>query len=524
MSKNNSEDLVKKPYMKIPYTLEEVMELEKCADPDTGPMHFMEEYFYIQHPLRGRIKFVPFDYQIELVANYHNNRFSINMLGRQMGKTTCAAGYLLWFAMFIPDSTILIAAHKYTGAQEIMQRIRYAYEAVPDFIRCGVTSYNKGSIEFDNGSRIVSATTTETTGRGMSISLLYCDEFAFVRPTIAREFWTSISPTLSTGGKAIVTSTPNSDEDQFAEIWKIANHKFDEYGNETRVGKNGFAPIMFPWDRHPERTQAWADQERASIGDDRFKREHECKFIIFDETLIAPSKLATMEGINPLEKQGQVRWYNKPKKNVIHAVALDPSLGTGGDPAAIQVWDITNMVQVAEWQHNLTTIQKQVAIMSEICKYIIEETDDPTNLYYTVENNTIGEAALNAIYDIGEERIQGQFLSEPMSASVSSGSRRYRKGFNTSHRSKISACAKLKLWVETDRMAVNSKSLISEFKNFVASGNTYKAKIGETDDLVMSTLLIIRMALLLRQYDQDISDNLKDDIEDMIEPMPFILV
>ena len=249
-----------------------------------------------------------------------------------------------------------------------------------------------------------------------------------------------------------------------------------------------------------------------------------CKFIIFDETLIAPSKLATMEGINPLEKQGQVRWYNKPKKNVIHAVALDPSLGTGGDPAAIQVWDITNMVQVAEWQHNLTTIQKQVAIMSEICKYIIEETDDPTNLYYTVENNTIGEAALNAIYDIGEERIQGQFLSEPMSASVSSGSRRYRKGFNTSHRSKISACAKLKLWVETDRMAVNSKSLISEFKNFVASGNTYKAKIGETDDLVMSTLLIIRMALLLRQYDQDISDNLKDDIEDMIEPMPFILV
>ena len=170
------DELIKKPFTKMAYTLEEIMHLQKCADPVTGPMYFMENFFYIQHPLRGRIKFVPFDYQIELIENYHNNRFSINMLGRQMGKTTCAAGYLVWFAMFIPDCTILIAAHKYTGAQEIMQRIRYAYESVPDFIRCGVTSYNKGSIEFDNGSRIVSATTTETTGRGMSISLLYCLE------------------------------------------------------------------------------------------------------------------------------------------------------------------------------------------------------------------------------------------------------------------------------------------------------------------------------------------------------------
>ena len=535
MAKTNESELVKKPHAKLAYTGEEMMQLQKCAGIGhnggpglgvngthvDGPMYFMENFFFIQHPIRGRIAFRPFDYQVDLIQNYHDNRFSINMLGRQMGKTTCAAGYLLWFAMFIPDSTILIAAHKYTGAQEIMQRIRYAYENCPDHIRCGVTSYNKGSIEFDNGSRIVSATTTETTGRGMSISLLYCDEFAFVRPTIAREFWTSISPTLSTGGKAIVTSTPNSDEDQFATIWKVANNRFDEYGNETKLGKNGFAAIMFPWDRHPERDQAWADQERNSIGEDRFKREHECQFVIYDETLVAPSKLALMEGVNPIEKQGQVRWYEKPKRGVTYAVALDPSLGTGGDPAAIQVWDINNMVQVAEWQHNLTPIQKQVAILSEICKYIAEMTDDPTSLYYTIENNTIGEAALNAISDIGEDQIAGQFLSEPAG---SSSTRRYRKGFNTSHRSKISACAKMKLWIEQDRMIVRSKSLISELKNFVAAGNSYKAKIGETDDLVMSTLLVVRMALYLRQYDAEISENLRDGLDDIIEPMPFIII
>jgi hypothetical protein len=518
----NLDSLIKKPYQKQPYTSEEIMQLHKCADADTGPIYFLKNYYYIQHPIRGRIPFTPFDYQEDLVKNYHENRFSINMLGRQMGKTTCAAGYLLWFAMFIPDSTILIAAHKYTGAQEIMQRIRYAYENTPDFIRCGVTSYNKGSIEFDNGSRIVSATTTETTGRGMSISLLYCDEFAFVRPTIAREFWTSISPTLSTGGKAIITSTPNSDEDQFATIWKIANNRFDEYGNETKLGKNGFASILFPWHHHPERDEAWAAQERASIGEDRFSREHECKFIIFDETLIAASRLALLEGINPIEKQGQVRWYDKPISGHIYGVALDPSLGTGGDYSAIQIWDLTTLKQVGEWQHNLTPIQKQVAIMSEICKYIAEVTDDPTNLYYTVENNSIGEAALNAIYDIGEEKIAGNFLSEPMTAN--STNRRYRKGFNTNHRAKIAACAKLKLWIEQDRMSVRSKNLITELKNFVAIGNSYKAKIGEHDDLVSATLLIVRMSLLLRNYDAELSENLTDSLEDIIEPMPFILI
>jgi hypothetical protein len=179
------------------------------------------------------------------------------MMPRQTGKSTSAAGYLLWYAMFVPDSTILVAAHKYTGSQEIMQRIRYAYESVPDHIRAGATNYNKGSIEFDNGSRIVSATTTENTGRGMSISLLYADEFAFVRPTIATEFWTSISPTLATGGKAIITSTPNSDEDQFALLWKGANKCEDEYGNPTLVGQNGFKAYRSFWNEHPDRDETW---------------------------------------------------------------------------------------------------------------------------------------------------------------------------------------------------------------------------------------------------------------------------
>jgi hypothetical protein len=134
----------------------------------------MDNFFHIQHPIRGKMLYHPFDYQKRLIDTYHNYRFSISMMPRQTGKSTSAAGYLLWYAMFVPDSTILVAAHKYTGSQEIMTRIRYAYELCPDYIRAGCTSYNKLSLDFENGSRIVSATTTENTGRGMSISLLYC--------------------------------------------------------------------------------------------------------------------------------------------------------------------------------------------------------------------------------------------------------------------------------------------------------------------------------------------------------------
>ena len=227
--------LTKKAHQKEKFNEAGIEELKKCIDPDTGYLYFCQNFFHIQHPVDGKVMFAPFGYQERLLESYHNHRFNINMLPRQSGKTTTAAAYLLWYAMFHPDQTILIAAHKYTGAQEIMQRIRYGYELCPDSIRAGVTNYNKGSMEFENGSRIVSATTTGNTGRGMSISLLYCDEFAFVNPSIADEFWTSISPTLATGGRAIITSTPNSDEDTFAIIWKESQNNFDDEGNAQEI-------------------------------------------------------------------------------------------------------------------------------------------------------------------------------------------------------------------------------------------------------------------------------------------------
>ncbi len=520
MSKPLEGVLVKAPYRKQQYTDQQLEEFLGCADPDTGPAYFMDHFFYIQHPTQGKMLYHPYDYQKRLIETYHTNRFSISMMPRQTGKSTSAAGYILWYAMFVPDSTILIAAHKYSGAQEIMQRIRFAYELCPDHIRAGVTSYNKGSIDFENGSRIVSATTTETTGRGMSISLLYADEFAFVRPTIATEFWTSISPTLATGGKAIITSTPNSDEDQFALIWKLANKCVDEYGNPTDRGINGFKAYRSYWQEHPDRDDAWGESMKAQLGEDRFRREIGCEFIINDETLIAPTKLIDLQGRAPLSRTGQVRWYEAIKPDSIYVVALDPSLGTGGDPAAIQVFEANTTRQVAEWTHNRTPIPEQIRIMADICRHINDTVKNTQSVYFSVENNTIGEAALISIAEYGEENIQGYFLSDQSSASA----RRFRKGYNTTHKTKIAACAKLKNLIETGRMTVASTALISELKTFVASGLSYAAKIGETDDLVMATILAVRMLQTLQTYYVELDTQMRDHGDVMIEPMPFVSV
>jgi hypothetical protein len=322
---------------------------------------------------------------------------------------------------------------------------------------------------------------------------------------------------LATGGKAIITSTPNSDEDQFALLWKGANKCEDEFGNPTELGINGFRAYRSYWNEHPDRDEKWAAEQRAQLGEDRFRREMGCEFIINDETLIAPAKLIDLQGHEPLYKTGQVRWYQRPKKDRIYVVALDPSLGTGGDPAAIQVFEATTTEQVAEWRHNRTTIPEQIRILADIVNHLHETVQDPQHIYFSIENNTIGEAALISIAEYGEENIRGYFLSEP-----GGGSRRYRKGFNTTNKPKLNACNKLKLLIETGRMKIRSASLVSELKTFVAHGVGYAAKPGETDDLVMSTILAVRMMQLLQTFHAEMDVQMRDHGDKIEPPMPFI--
>lgn len=440
-----------------------------------------------------------------------NHTYYVNgILGHN---TTVASAYLLWYGMFVPDSTILIASKTGTDAKEIMQKIRYAYEEIPNHIRAGVKEYNKHSLMFDNNSRIISTTTTENTGRGMALSLVYLDEFAFVNPpTIAEELWTSLSPTLSTGGRCILSSTPNSETDTFAKIWFDAINTLDEYGNfrnERGLGINGFKSFFVDWTGNPERDEKWAEQERAKIGDDRFAREHLCKFVTFEETLINSSLLSRVSPKPPLKIEGHVRWYSEIDPKKTYVVALDPSMGTGGDFAAIQVFELPTFKQVAEWQHNKTIIEGQMRVLRQILKDI--KNAGVQDLYWSVESNSLGEAAMVVIRDSGEESFCGDMLHDNRRDLAAN---KHRMGFVTSNKSKIEACARFKSLFESGKMEIYSASLIDEMKNFIAKGNSYEARSGSHDDLISAVLLFLRMALFISTWDEESQKRMATDIKD----------
>ena len=358
----------------------------------------------------------------------------------------------------------------------------------------------------------------------ISITKIFVNSSDFVNPGIAQEFWTSISPTLATGGRAIITSTPNSDEDVFAQIWRESQNKYDEHGNEQEVGQNGFHGFTASWDEHPDRDEQWKQEELGRIGEERFRREYGCEFLVFDETLVNSIVLSTLEGIQPIVNMGQTRWYKKMDPQKTYVVSLDPAMGTGGDNAAIQVVELPTFEQVAEWKHNTTAIPQQIRILRDICTHIKEETQSTgSNIYWSVENNTIGESALLVINDFGEENIPGMFVSEPIRKGHI---RKFRKGFNTTHRTKISACARLKSMIEKGKLKINSKPLITELKAFVASGSSYKAKTGENDDLVSAMLLAMRIVTVLKDWDPKIYTSFSqadEDTADRVYPLPLFI-
>ena len=354
--------------------------------------------------------------------------------------------------------------------------------------------------------------------------MIYLDELAAVDHSIAKELWASLSPTLSTGGKCIITSTPSSDEDQFADIWFTANKLIDSNGDETKVGPNGFRPFMATWDSHPDRDEKWAAAEEASLGEERFRREHLCEFISFEATLINSVKLNNINTINPIKKTGQVRWYAPLHRECTYVVGLDPSMGTGGDNAAIQVIELPSLIQVAEWSSNRAPIEDQVRTLKSILADIRNECNP--EIYWSVESNTLGEAALVVIRDTGEENFAGTMLHDPKNRLQGKTGR--RAGFVTTNKSKLECCAKLKFLIESGKMKLNSKGLLSELKVFVSRGNTFEARIGQTDDLIMAMILAVRMLDYISTWDDKSQAAISGDVSDGSEsafdsPMPICI-
>ena len=506
---------LKKANVETEFTTEQLLELKRCAG---DASYFIQKYVKIQHPTKGIIYFEPRNYQSRMVEEFQSNRFTVVLSARQTGKSVVTSAYLLWYAIFNFDKTILIAANKNGNAMEMIHRIKIAYENLPHWLKPGIQEdgWNKHSIGFDNGTRILSEATSETSGRGLSISLLYLDEFAFVAPSIQEEFWTSISPTLSTGGSCIMTSTPNGDLDIFAQIWRGAN-----------AGINGFKPFRVFWDEPPGRDDAFKSDEIGRIGERRWKQEYECEFLSSEALLIDPKVLLALtdkiRGIQPKFVYKDVVFWDEIKRSVTYLVGVDPATGKGNDFSVISVYEFPSMTQIAEYRSNtMSTNDLYTTLKNVLLK--LEEKDGM--VYFSVEANGVGEGIIS-LYEADETLPpNSEFVSEDK-----------KRGMVTTSRTKMRACVNFKEMLERGAIHIRSPILLAELKSYIRHRGAYSAQEGATDDCVSATLVVVRLIEEIATYDQSAFDKLysgdfehwewegnynEDNPDD--QPLPFISV
>ena len=472
---------LKKAHTDIEYSNETAQELIRCA---TDPKYFIQNYVYIKHPVRGKIRFDLYDYQEKMVKLYNKEDYAIVMSARQTGKTETICAYLLWFAMFNEDVTVLVASNKSDNAKEIIAKIQYAYEELPDWLKPGIDddSWNKHECRFDNSSRIVSTTTSADSGRGMAISLLYCDEFAFVKANIQQAFWTSISPTLATGGRCIISSTPNGNSNLFSKLWKGAEN-----------GINEFTSMHVPWNAPPGRDEEFKRKQIGLLGRRKWLQEYECVFLSSDITLIDSFTLNQIElemdknyaeygGESPLAfKIGDLEFFKKINKSVAYIVTVDVASGNGNDYSVIQVTEFPSLEQVLEFRSNNTNEKFLYSRLKNLLLFLQQNSKE---VYFSVENNGLG-ASILALYEYDETPPQTAYLiSDPNSK---------RLGLSMSETTKRGASMKLKHMVENRTYKFHSRQLLKEFKSYTRQGANFKAEVGATDDTISALLILMRV-------------------------------
>lgn len=479
---------IKKAGAEAEYTYEQIEELKRCV---ADPVYFITNYCKVRHPKYGAMKFKLRSYQEKMVRSYHNGRDVIVLSARQTGKSVTSGAYLLWFAMFQFEKTVLIASNKNSNAMEMIYRIQYMYENLPHWLKPGITEdgWNKHSIGFDNGSRILSEATSENSGRGMDISLLYLDEFAFVPANIQEEFWTSIAPTLATGGDCIMTSTPNGDMNIFAQLWRGA-----------QVEANNFFPIRVHWDEAPGRNEKFKEAEIGKIGERRWMQEYECEFLSSEALLISSMILAqmtsTIEKIRPKQIVKEVVLWSDIKQGGTYLIGVDPATGSGEDFSVITIYEFPSLQQVGEYRSNTMSTNALYGVLKNILLYLEKKE---TMVFFSVENNGVGEGVIS-LYEADEH--------PPENAEFVSEEGRKKRGFTTTSKVKMKACVNFKEMFERGHLKIQSRILLAELKTFVRTKGAYAAQLGSTDDCVSASLIVVRLMEEIASYDQTAFDKL----------------
>lgn len=493
---------VKLPSDNNSLTKKQAIEIAKCVN---DVEYFIRNYVFVQHPTRGAILFDLYDYQLDVINDLEKYNKNILCQVRQSGKTTTIVAYLLHQTIFFPDVIVGVTAHKGTAAKEIITRFRYAYENLPAWIKPAVESYNVFDIVFSNKSKIMSQTTTETTYRGMSLSILYVDEMAFIKPNIMEEWWKAILPSLSApGSRMVATSTPNGSEGKFAEIWFKALQ-----------GTNDFNPIEVVNEQVPDRDENFKTMMLKDMSATEYAQEYENAFLSSSGTLIYSPVLESLKPKDILDTFGDLRFFKTVRGRKL-GVSVDVGTGIGQDYTTIQVFDLETLEQLAEFRNNLLNITDFTKVFIQILKELYNR--DCESIYYTIEANSIGMGVTQLLRNATDKILDKAEI-------VSVGK---HDGILTTNKSKMKGCTRLKDLVESERMVLNSKFLISELKFFIKKGASFAAESGKTDDLVMSVVLFCNMIEELAQWEEEVYDTLNNvDMigeldDDDSDPLPFV--
>lgn len=505
---------LKRKGIAIQWTEDKVSEYIKCAK---DPAYFSEKYIKIVHVDRGFIPIELYDYQREIIDKITNNRRVTVVTSRQAGKTTTAVCVILHYILFNDHKMVALLANKGDSAREILDRIKTAYEALPSWLQQGVVEWNKGSVEFENGSKIIAAATSSSAIRGKSVALLYIDETAFVENW--DEFFASVYPTISSGEttKILLTSTPNG-----------LNH-FYKTCEGARQETNGYQFVEVSWTRVPGRGEEWRKETLATMDWDyeKFSQEYECQFLGSSGTLIEGNKLKALVPRTPIKDNLGMKMYKEVEKGNSYVCVVDVSRGKGLDYSAYQIIDVTKMPyqQVCTFRDNTIAPVEYAEIIHRTLKYY-------NNASVLVEVNDIGEQVSDLLhYDFEYENILRTESAGRIGKQISGGfgNKQKDRGIRTTKNVKSIGCSILKLLIEQDQLIINDFDTIKELSTFSRKGKSFEAESGCNDDLVMG--LVLFAWLSDQQFFKEMTDihTLKklrqmseDEFEEEMLPFGFI--
>jgi len=497
--------LLKKANVAQEFTQEQILEFMACKQ---DPVYFAKQHVKIVSLDEGLVPFKPYDFQEKLIENFHQNRFNICKMPRQTGKSTTSVSYLLHYAVFNDNTNIGILANKAATARDLLGRLQTAYENLPKWMQQGIISWNKGSLELENGSKILAASTSASAVRGMSFNILFLDEFAFVPNHIAESFFASVYPTITSGKstKVIMVSTPHG-----------MNH-FYRYWHDAEKGKNEYVPTDVHWSEVPGRDSEWKRQTIANTSEQQFKIEFECEFLGSVDTLIAPSKLRTLIYEQPSKSSGGLDVFVDPIRGHDYVITVDVARGVSKDYSAFIVVDIT------EFPHAVVAKYRNNEIKPMLFPSIIQDIGTKYNdAFVLCEVNDVGDQVASILnFDLEYKNLlmcsmrgrAGQIVGQGFSG------KKTQLGLKMSKTVKKVGSLNLKTLIEENKLLFTDYDILNELTTFIQKANSFEAEEGCNDDLAMC--LVIYAWLVAQDYfkeltDQDVRKRLYEEQKNQIE-------